>query len=85
MFVWDYITPQVAEQAVSTPADAAVAFMAFMDAVIFDPWEFGRTAGQAVDRAKNLRTTGFGPAGLVTFLILEEERLLLVVQVQWAG
>lgn len=79
------MTQAAAEVADSLPAPAAAAFVAFMDAVAFDPWEFARPPGEAVDKAKNLRSAAFGSFGIVTFLILEEDRLLLVVQVQWSG
>lgn len=52
-----------------------------MAAVVFDPWSFA-PAG-----SNNMPTVEFGPGGrgLVTFLIRDDERELLITQVLWFG
>jgi hypothetical protein len=34
---------------------------------------------------ENLRMLAFGSSGIVSFLILDEDREVLVLQIQWAG
>lgn len=78
VYEWDFMTQSVAEVADSLPTQGAAELAAFMDAVIFDPWEFALLPGEAADKTKNLRSAAFGSFGIVTFLILDEDRLLLV-------
>ncbi len=51
-----------------------------MDALVFDPRQ------HSADRSKNMPTVPFGDGlGMVTFLILDQDRLVLIMQVQWHG
>ena len=84
MFRWEYNDPQIQAAAESLPAAALVALTAFMEAVVFDPNEYGRTPGEPVGRA--LRYPSFGGGrGVVTIQIYEPELLVLVLAVQWFG
>jgi hypothetical protein len=85
VYRWELNDPQVQAVFDGLPRDAADALVAFMDAVVFDPWEFARRPGESVDRSKNLRMLAFGSSGIVSFLILDDDREVLVLQIQWAG
>lgn len=63
------------------PTAAGLALQEFMAALVFDPWSFA-PAGSA-----NMPTVEFGVGGrgLVTFLIRDDERELLITQVIWFG
>lgn len=61
---------------------------AFMDAaVLVDPIEYQRHAGELAHPSKLVRTLHFGPhyEGLVTFLVYPPDDLVLVVRIQWLG
>jgi hypothetical protein len=65
------------------PLQVQLAFSDFMDAVVIvDPAEYQRRPGEP-DRP--LRTLPFGRAGLVTFLVYEQDDLVLVTRVIWTG
>lgn len=81
MFTWGWMSEREREAADSLPVEALRALQELMAAVVFDPWEFARRAGAP----GNMPTLPFGEAGQVTFLIRDDERELLVTQVQWAG
>lgn len=85
MYRWEFNDPLVLVAFAELPKAGADALVAFMDAVVFDPWEFARRPGESVDRSKNLRMLAFGSSGIVSFLILDEDREVLVLQIQWAG
>lgn len=63
------------------PAEAGLALQEFMAAVVFDPRSF------APPGSGNMPTVEFGPGGrgLVTYLIRDDERELLITQVLWFG
>jgi hypothetical protein len=75
------MSDQVRSMLEGLPAEAGVALQAFMAAVVFDPWSFA-PAGSG-----NMPTVEFGPGGqgLVTFLIRDDEREVLITQVLWFG
>jgi len=81
MFTWAYMSEQHRAAVDDLPAEASLALQEFMTAVVFDPWSF------APQGSGNMPTIDFGPAkqGLVTFLIRDEERELLITQVLWFG
>lgn len=85
MYRWEFNDPMVLAAFEQLPTTAANALVAFMDAVVFDPWEFARRPGENVDKSKNLRMLAFGSSGIVSFLVLEDDREVLVLQIQWAG
>ena len=65
---------------------AALTF--FMNAaVLVDPIEYQRHAGERTDPPALLRTLHFGQhhEGLVTFLVYPLDDLVLVVRIQWLG
>jgi hypothetical protein len=60
----------------------------FMNAaVLVDPIEYQRHAGEPADPPKQLRTLHFGRhhEGLVTFLVYASDDIVLVVRIQWLG
>jgi hypothetical protein len=75
------MSQQVRASVDDLPSDAGIALQKFMAAVVFDPWSFA-PAGSG-----NMPTVEFGPdgRGLVTFLIRDDERELLITQVLWSG
>lgn len=83
MYEWKFINDEARDAAGDLPTAAAVALMEFMAAMSLDPWG---VAG--IDRdAPNMPNLVFGPgaAGLVSCLILEDQRQIWVTKVQWAG
>jgi hypothetical protein len=65
-----------------------VAITAFMNAaVLINPIEYQRHAGEPADPPTLLRTLHFGRhhEGLVTFLVYAPDDLVLVVRIQWLG
>jgi hypothetical protein len=67
----------------SLPTEALTALAELMAAVSLDPWGVaGRSRGEA-----NMPDVVFGPGGegLVSYLILDDERRVWVTEVQWAG
>lgn len=62
---------QVREQYDAMPLSGGFARLDFMDALMFDPWGYGRSVGEAGKRDKPHLTAAFGSGGLVTFLVYE--------------
>lgn len=65
------------------PAAAQDALLALLEALVFDPHDYGRTPDEPQDKA--VRKFAFGDAGHVVVTILDRDRLVVVVQVAWAG
>lgn len=82
MFTWEFNTAELERQALGLPARAQAALREFMDALVFDPHEFQRRPDESPGP---LRMMSFGELGLVSVLIYDPDRLVLVVQVQWLG
>jgi hypothetical protein len=62
------------------PMEAGVALQEFLAAASLNPWGF------APEGSGNMPTAWFGRGrGMVTFLILDEDRMLYVTQVTWLG
>lgn len=84
MFTWEFNDPlEGLDLLVTLPEEAVTALVAFMDALVCDPWGLaGREPG-----VKNMPSYHFGPgnAGLVAVHIRDEERELLITQVLWRG
>jgi len=79
------MNPLVAASLDGLGEDALVALMEFMTAACLNPWEIGLLPGET--RTRNMPKVPFGPnrEGIVTYLIDDENRELLVTQVLWAG
>ena len=85
MYEWVLNSEQIEDVFAGLPREAVTALVAFMDAVVFDPWEFARRPGELVDRRNHMRQLAFGSAGTVSFVIQDDEREVVVVQILWAG
>ena len=85
MYTWEYMGVRQREQAASLPVEAAVAFLEFMAAACLNPWGVNLRPGEV--RERNMPNVHFGPGGrgMVSFLIYETGRKLLVTDVTWAG
>lgn len=81
VFTWGWMSAQVRATVDNLPTEAGLALQEFMAAVVFDPHSF------APGGSANMPTVEFGPGGrgLVTFLIRDDERELLITQVLWFG
>ena len=85
MYTWGYITPGVAVAAGSLPREGMLALIEFMAAAELNPGGVGDPPGGRWPR--NMPSVPFGPGdrGIVTYLIRDEDRMLLVTQVSWAA
>jgi hypothetical protein len=82
VFTWEFNTPELEREALVLPAEGQAALREFMDALVLDPHEFQRRAGEPTGP---LRTMPFGDLGLVSVHIYDPDRLVLIVQIQWLG
>lgn len=79
----EFINDEVRDAAGSLPIAAVFALMEFMAAVALDPWG---VAG--LDRGSpNMPNLVFGPhgEGIVSCLIMDDERQVWITKVQWAS
>lgn len=83
MYRWVFDPPGYRSVLDDLGADARDALLAVLDALMFDPVDYARIPTEPVGKA--LRTISFGNGrGVLTFVVNEDERLVLVVQVIWA-
>jgi hypothetical protein len=84
VFRWEYNDPRIQRVVEALPAAALAALTAFMDAVVFDPVDYGRTPDEPLGLA--VRRLPFGDGlGLVTIQVYEPDQLVLVLRIQWLG
>lgn len=82
MYRWVFDPPGYESVLDDLSGDARDALFAVLDALMFDPVDYMRTPREPAGKA--LRTIWFGNGrGMLTFVVNEEERLVLVVQVAW--
>lgn len=74
---------QSKQQIAALPSEALPAFAELRTLLEVSPWSGDPYHGQNPDAA--LRTLSFGGAGMVTYLILEDQRRVDVLIVLWAG
>jgi hypothetical protein len=80
VYSWEYMGEEQRRAADELPADAAVALQEFMTAASLNPW------GIAPDGSGNMPTVWFGNGrGMVSYLIMDEDRMLYITQVLWLG
>ena len=80
VYTWEYISERERKAVGDLPVEAGLALQDFLTAASLNPWGF------APDGAGNMPTAWFGGRrGLVTFLIMDEDRMLYVTQVTWLG
>lgn len=80
-YTWDYMNDQARAEADGLPIDGVVALLELMAAMELDPWG----VSGADPGGPNMPDVAFGAAGMVSLLILDESREVLVTKVQWAG
>lgn len=80
LVVHDQVKPAVA----ALPADALPGYFGALDLITADPWSMGRPYLEDNPDGP-IRTLAFGPGGFVTYLILERDREVHVIEVFWAG
>lgn len=77
-------THEPAREAIAAlPDAAALGYAEILGVMKLVPWS--GPAFRADDPDGNIRTLAFGGGGLVTYLILDSEREVHVLEVQWAG
>lgn len=82
MYRWVFDPPGYESVLDDLGAEARDALYAVLDALVFDPGNYMRTPREPFGKA--LRTILFGGGrGVLTFVVNEEERLVLIVQVAW--
>lgn len=78
MYGWDYANPLVQAEAEGLPTvEAMVAFQETVLAITLNPWDI---AGHPPN---NMPTIGFGSGGQITYLIMDDRRMVYVTQVLW--
>lgn len=82
VYTWVFRTDEDEADALKLPVEAQNAMRATLDAVIFDPWNFQRTPSEPEGKALRILSFG-GGRGEVTIVILEHQRLVVVVQYHW--
>jgi hypothetical protein len=87
VYNWEYFSADAEEQVEALPIEAVAPLLELLAVLAFDPWEYGRPPGEAVDKGKSLRTLPFGPGaeGLLTFQIYDPDRRVLIAKVLWLG
>jgi hypothetical protein len=77
---------QALEQAAALPSEALPSFAELMTLLEIGPWG-GKPYNMERAPEGNLRTHVFGPhrEGLVMYLILEDQRRVVVLRVLWTG
>lgn len=84
MYTWEFNTAEDELAAMLLPIQAQSALASFMDALVFNPYEFARIPDEPVGR--QVRFLAFGDGlGSVAVHIYDPDRLVLIVQVQWFG
>lgn len=85
MYTWDYMSDVQRQQAASLPVEGLIAFMEFMAAACLNPWGVNLRPGETRERNMPNVHFGSGSRGIVSYLIYEYDRKLLVTEVTWAG
>jgi hypothetical protein len=81
VYRWEFNNPDQETEALLMPVDGQRALVAFMDALVFDPFNYARTKDEPVGR--NMRFLDFGASGQVVILIDERNDLVLIVDSTW--
>lgn len=84
MYTWEFNTAADELAAILLPVDAQTALSSFMDALVFDPYDYARTADEPAGRQVRFLAFG-GGHGSVAVHIYDPDQLVLIVQVQWFG
>jgi len=87
VYQWDFDGLARQEFSTLSPTGQAALSVFMKAAVLVDPIEYQRHAGERTDPPALLRTLHFGRhhEGLVTFLVYPPDDLVLVVRIQWLG
>ena len=71
------------EQAAALPAEALVPYAELLTLLAIAPWS--GESGMPANPDANILIHAFGGHGLVSYLILEDQRRVVVLSVTWAG
>jgi hypothetical protein len=77
------LDPVAQQQAEALPATAINLFLELRAVLEVDPWS-GRPLNPDNPKA-NILTRAFGGLGLAVYLILDEQRLVYIVRIDWLG
>jgi hypothetical protein len=83
VYSWDFMHGGVRLKAAGLPREAGLAFLEFMAAAELNPWGVNLRPGET--RTLNMPNVPFGASGMVSYLIVESDRLLLVTDVTWVA
>jgi hypothetical protein len=84
VYRWEFNTADDELAALLIPSGGQKALADLLNALVFDPHDYARTPGEPI--GKSLRTLPFADDdGLVIVNILDRDRLVVVVQVDWIG
>jgi hypothetical protein len=70
------------DQADRLPPAGGLALMEFLAAAVLGPWSIKSRPGEV---RTSMPTVAFGAAGMVTFVILDRQRELVITEITWAG
>jgi hypothetical protein len=77
------VDPVAQAQIRALPSDALIALAEVMSMLELTPWS-GRSINEE-NPAGNVRVLPFGTSALITYLILEDQRRVDVLEVLWVG
>jgi hypothetical protein len=83
--MYQVVVQDEAQDAVNAlPTDGLLGWFEVLDALAVDPWQIGEPWRKDKPEG-NIRTLPFGPGGFVTFMVLDHDREVHVLEVYWAG
>jgi hypothetical protein len=80
VYTWDYMHDQAREQAAALPIEGVMALLEFMAAAVLNPWGINLRPGEV---RTSMPTVAFGDGGMVSFVILDEQRELVITKITW--
>jgi hypothetical protein len=85
VYAWEYDDDDMRKAVAQLPPGARTALESLLEALVFDPADYGRRPDEPVDRAVRMLHFGLHGEGLATFVILERDLLVVVLRVTWLG
>ena len=83
VYAWEFNNPEDALPVLQWPERAQAALVAFMDALVFDPYNYARKPSEPAGRAMRWLDFDAG-GGLVTVVMDDRKRLVLIVDAHHA-
>jgi hypothetical protein len=71
---------QARDQADALPPAGAIALMEFMAAAVLNPWGINLRPGEV---RTSMPTMTFGDGGMVSFVVLDRQRELVITEITW--